>query len=280
MKRLMAAAAGVWLVIGALGCDVQDGASSNGRPGAPAVSPPDGPGAPGLSRSPAAQKLASAAAGTVGPLRMAGRLPGGALFDGDSRSGADSFFGGDAVPVTRPSVYTGRYTPVKRVSDLSMPPPPPLAGGTDQENRLLRAVRAVGGNISVASTIFRSAVHKGLDPILAVAVGTQESGLKNGLRSRAGALGAMQVMPGTACAMGVCRNDRAVRYDAATNANLGTAYLQKMLDGQGGNVPLALAAYNAGPNAVHGRIPNNGETPNYVASVLAYYRKYRLAVTH
>ncbi len=83
--------------------------------------------------------------------------------------------------------------------------------------------------------------------------------------SHAGAAGLTQLMPGTASDLGVSN-----RYDPSTNIDGGARYLRQMLD-KFGSVHLALAAYNAGPNAVHKAkgIPRYRETRNYVKSVLA-----------
>jgi soluble lytic murein transglycosylase-like protein len=81
----------------------------------------------------------------------------------------------------------------------------------------------------------------------------------------------MQLMPGTADAMGV-----ADPFDPVENIIGGTKYLSRLLDTLDGNLPLALAAYNAGPLRVIGknRIPLIPETRDYVARVLRYYKKF------
>ena len=75
----------------------------------------------------------------------------------------------------------------------------------------------------------------------------------------------MQLMPGTARQLGV-RNP----HDVEQNVRGGTAYLREQLERFDNNVPLALAAYNAGPGAVlkHGGIPPYRETQNYVQQIL------------
>ena len=89
--------------------------------------------------------------------------------------------------------------------------------------------------------------------------------------SHAGAAGLTQLMPGTASDLGVSN-----RYDPAANIDGGARYLRQMLD-KFGLVHLALAAYNAGPNAVKRAkgIPKNTETPGYVRSVLRRWQSSR-----
>ena len=203
---------------------------------------------------------------------VSGGDPGRVTFDGASSGFLG--FGGDAIPVSRPSSYAGAYTSgVIPVSDLRTPAPPSPSAVSRREGILTRVAQSLGGDVRVAAAILSQAIQRGVDPILALAVGAQESGLHNGLRSSAGALGAMQVMPGTACGMGVC-NASVVRYNPQTNAALGTEYLKAMIARYGGNVSLALAAYNAGPGAVGNHIPRIPETQNYVRSVLSYYRRF------
>jgi soluble lytic murein transglycosylase-like protein len=86
-------------------------------------------------------------------------------------------------------------------------------------------------------------------------------------------MGLMQLMPETARRFGV--RDA---YDVEDNLRAGTAYLRWLLDTFSGDVQLALAAYNAGENAVvragH-RIPDIAETRAYVPKVLSYWAHYR-----
>lgn len=117
--------------------------------------------------------------------------------------------------------------------------------------------------------LFKSAAQReGLDEGLVKAVAEAESGFRQEARSSAGAIGLMQLMPSTAKSLGVNP------YDAAGNVAGGARYLKTMLD-RFGSVPLALAAYNAGPGAVekYGGIPPYQETKTYVDRVLQITRR-------
>lgn len=107
-----------------------------------------------------------------------------------------------------------------------------------------------------------------LDPKLVSAVAEVESGGNQEAMSPAGAIGVMQLMPDTAASLGVNP------YDKQQNIEGGAKYLRQMLDDFGGDVKKAIAAYNAGPNAVkkYGGVPPYPETQDYVDKVLDIYR--------
>jgi soluble lytic murein transglycosylase-like protein len=109
----------------------------------------------------------------------------------------------------------------------------------------------------------------GDDPALVKAVVANESGFDPAATSPVGAQGLMQLMPQTAAGLGV-----ADAYDPAQNVAGGARYLAQLLQRFNGDVPLAVAAYNAGPEAIaRGHVP--AETRNYVRAVLSSYAKYR-----
>jgi soluble lytic murein transglycosylase-like protein len=117
-----------------------------------------------------------------------------------------------------------------------------------------------------------SSAQWGVDPALVKAIIANESGFNANATSGVGAAGLMQLMPGTAADLGVADS-----YDPAQNVSGGTRYIRGLLDRFKGDLPKAIAAYNAGPGAVekYGGIPPYPETQNYVQNVLASYDKYR-----
>ena len=108
-----------------------------------------------------------------------------------------------------------------------------------------------------------------LDPELVRAVVQVESAYQPGAESHKGAMGLMQLMPETARSLAV--EDP---WDPQENLRGGTIYLRHLLDRFGGQLELALAGYNAGPEAVQrfGGIPPYEETRSYVEKVLRIYR--------
>ncbi len=112
-----------------------------------------------------------------------------------------------------------------------------------------------------------------LEAALIHAVISAESGYNPLARSRKGAAGLMQLMPETARRYGV-KN----RLDPAQNISGGARYLRDLIRLFNNDLHLAVAAYNAGENAVlraGNRIPPYQETMTYVPRVMTYYRKYR-----
>ncbi|MEN8136471.1 MAG: transglycosylase SLT domain-containing protein [Thermodesulfobacteriota bacterium] len=111
-----------------------------------------------------------------------------------------------------------------------------------------------------------------VDPRLVKSVIRAESNFNSLAVSRKGAVGLMQLMPETADDMQVLDP-----FDPKENIYGGTRYLRKMLGLFKGNLRLALAAYNAGPNRVIslGRVPHFKETQNYVRKVQYFYKEYK-----
>jgi len=144
-----------------------------------------------------------------------------------------------AIPSTADSAATG--------SLLS-----PVAVSTDPMDRIVR----------------EAAERHRVDPALVKAVISTESGWNPRAVSRKGAVGLMQLIPGTAERYGVGNP-----FDPAQNVEGGTTYLKWLLDRYNGDLPKTLAAYNAGEHAVdlYRGVPWYPETQRYVQKVTQAY---------
>lgn len=120
---------------------------------------------------------------------------------------------------------------------------------------------------SMDAIFAEAAARYGVSEKLLKSVAKAESNFNAKAVSKAGAIGVMQLMPATARSLGVSNP-----YDARQNIMGGAKYLKENLERFNGNVSLALAAYNAGPNSVqkYGGIPPYKETQNYVKTVTSY----------
>ena len=123
------------------------------------------------------------------------------------------------------------------------------------------------------NALIKSAAEKyNLDPNYVKSVVRLESQFKIGARSTVGAMGLMQLMPGTAASLGVTDG-----YDPEQNINGGAKYLRKQLD-RFGDTRLALAAYYTGPNRLQGILESNNITdlndPEQYNKLPEYLRSY------
>lgn len=123
-----------------------------------------------------------------------------------------------------------------------------------------------------APVIDQFAQMHGVDPAFIRAVMHAESSFNPSAVSRAGAMGLMQLMPGTAARFGVGN-----AFDPQENIRGGVTYLRFLLDKFNGDTRLAAAGYNAGEGAVmkYGGVPPYAETTEYVARVLDLHQQYR-----
>jgi soluble lytic murein transglycosylase-like protein len=157
--------------------------------------------------------------------------------------------------------------------------------GSDKSSNVIRARNALSNSTAyipsdstelmnlINSGIDSAAEKYGVDKDLIRAIMKQESSFNPSAISTSGAQGLMQLMPGTADALSV-RNP----FDILQNINGGVQYLKDQVTTFKGDVSLALAAYNAGPNSVkkYGGIPPYAETQNYVQNVNEYYNQYKM----
>ena len=153
------------------------------------------------------------------------------------------------------------FTPAKKeVSSLHSP------GLTSRHQQA-----GVGERQKIETSILKAARKYDLPANLIKSVIRAESNFQVKAVSHAGAQGLMQLMPATAKAMGVSNP-----FNIEENIDGGSRYLRKMLDSFGGDLKLALAAYNAGPEAVikyGGKVPPYRETQQYVRRVLRFTRQ-------
>jgi soluble lytic murein transglycosylase-like protein len=179
-----------------------------------------------------------------------------------------------SVAAANPKIYTyvdaqglRHYTDVPdnyRYRLLVISPQDRTAAGDRYDSQLL--ARAT----QYDSIIENAAVLSAVEPNLLRAVIVVESGFNSRAVSKRGAVGLMQLMPATAVRFGVSNP-----YDARQNVHAGARYLKFLIDRFGQNVRLALAAYNAGEEAVDrngGQIPPFTETMAYVPRVLKIYQ--------
>jgi soluble lytic murein transglycosylase-like protein len=154
--------------------------------------------------------------------------------------------------LSRPAGSGGTVADPGAIARTSPEPPLPPA--------IERRLEVVRGPLEAASVIAE------VSPALLEAVAYAESAFDATAMSPAGAIGLMQLMPGTADEIGVDP------YELSGNARGGGLYLRRMLDRFDGDLTLALAAYNAGPGTVdrYGGAPPWRETSAYVAKVLDY----------
>lgn len=145
--------------------------------------------------------------------------------------------------------------------------------------------------------ILENAKQHQIDPAWVYAVTRQESAFVNNARSSAGALGLMQLMPGTAKLVArkhqISLGNHSAILEPHTNIQLGTRYLKMMLDTHENHPILATAAYNAGPGRVKKWLPNAAmpadawietipfkETREYVKNVFTYTIIYQQLLGH
>jgi len=147
---------------------------------------------------------------------------------------------------------------------------------TSQVNWMTRSFRSGAAAVSakapanIDQMVEQTANRFNVDPDLVHAIIRVESGYDPQAVSSKGAMGLMQLIPATARRFGVANP-----FDPKQNIEGGVNYLKHLLDLFGGDLPLSLAAYNAGEHAVQrsGGIPAIPETQNYVRKITGIYQQ-------
>jgi Transglycosylase SLT domain len=174
-------------------------------------------------------------------------------------------------------LYTGtgessflEVDPTEIVSVETVPDPAPPVREADPKASLTPSLTKA----NLQELMVRAGAQHNLDVDLLASVVRAESGGNARAVSRAGAQGLMQLMPQTAAQLGVADSFRPDQ-----NIDGGTAYLDSLLTKYHENLALALAAYNAGPDAVdrHHGIPPYRETRIYVARVIREFNRRKQA---
>lgn len=158
---------------------------------------------------------------------------------------------------------------IDKILPDEVPYPEPQAPAKDPD--VSKEPAATSGGAKLRETIYSELINAtaqthGVDPILVQALIQVESNYQPRARSSKGAMGLMQLMPSVAREYNV-RN----AYDPKSNVDAGIRKLKSLLEKWGGDVALALAAYNAGDGAVakFNGMPPYRETRTYVSRILA-----------
>jgi soluble lytic murein transglycosylase-like protein len=160
----------------------------------------------------------------------------------------------DAAPISQPAAAT-QPTPPVRVANAT-------------------ASTAVAQPFDLQLAVANASGKHYIDPDLIQSIIRQESGGNVHARSKKGAQGLMQLMPGTAAKLGVTD-----AYDGNANVDAGTRYFRDLLERYNGDMIKALAAYNAGPQRVdqYKGVPPYTETRRYVAAIVHDFNRKKLA---
>jgi len=170
-------------------------------------------------------------------------------------------------PAVIPPPQPQRVAPQARgqAQALPVPPVPPAVVPQQAGAEATPTRERFNPDNPYVATATQMAERYGLPRNVFLSLVQQESGFRPDAVSRAGALGLGQLMPGTARDLGVDPTNPVQNLEGSAR------YLRQQLDRFGGDMPLALAAYNAGPRRVveaGNTIPNNAETQAYVPSVM------------
>ena len=176
---------------------------------------------------------------------------------------------GDEASISLSNVAEGRQYQVLLSDDVRANRSAPMMASAGTASR----ARELGAKARFDEVVGQVAATYGIESALLHAVISVESGYNPAAVSPKGARGLMQLMPKTASRYGVTNS-----LDPAQNVDGGARYLRDLLKQFNSELPLVLAAYNAGENAVvryGNQIPPFRETVAYVPKVLGYYESYQ-----
>lgn len=176
-----------------------------------------------------------------------------------------------AAPVSAATIQDVSAPPAPRAVSIAMPGTRHAAVATARRTGARRRAAAPTPLVAAISRKYR------INPHLFASMMRQESGGRMDAVSGKGALGLMQVMPATARSVGVT-DPKAMLTNPVLAMSAGAVYLKQLQAKFGNDVPLVLAAYNAGPGAVMKagrRIPNYRETQGYVGAIMQRWQRTR-----
>ena len=175
--------------------------------------------------------------------------------------------------VMRTPAYSKKAAQPSSYAPNNLYGPTPFGKNPTRKARRVKSFRVNEQNRRrFAADVNRIAAKYRLEPALLHAVISAESAYNPWAVSPKGAMGLMQLMPGTAERFGVSN-----AYDPVANMHGGARYLRWLLN-RFNNIHLAIAAYNAGEGAVQkygNQIPPYKETQTYVTRVIDFYQKYQ-----
>lgn len=209
--------------------------------------------------------------GAIAPAMLMAALPAFAANCGSAAIGAR--FTEAARLCDRPEEQTAaRFAAAAPLVETPSPVSVRMPGKATRLRQAARSVRASGAP-PTGALIGAVARQYRINPHLLASMVRAESAGRQTAVSHKGALGLMQVMPATARSLGVA-NPNALLHDPVLAVSTGAAYLKQLQRQFGNDVPLVVAAYNAGPGAVvkaGRRIPKYRETQGYVRKVMGGY---------